>query len=222
MLDSCAADGMCATRCPVGIDTGRLTKATRAARNGGKAGRIADWLGGHMGAVTRLTRVGLGLAGGAHALLGDGLMGALTGGARRLSGGRLPLWNPYMPGPAGPLKPVPVTGGDAPRVVLFPSCASRSMGLDGAMRDLAQACAEQVVVPEEIACCGFAGDRGFTFPELNASALQGLRRALPEDCEGGYSNSRTCEIGLSLHSGLHYRSIVYLVDRCSEPAQRTL
>jgi D-lactate dehydrogenase len=33
-------------------------------------------------------------------------------------------------------------------------------------------------------------------------------------CSAGFSTSRTCEIGLSLHSGLHYRSIFYLVERC--------
>ena len=33
----------------------------------------------------------------------------------------------------------------------------------------------------------------------------------------GYSNSRTCEIGLSLHSGLYYKSILYLVDECTKP-----
>ena len=29
----------------------------------------------------------------------------------------------------------------------------------------------------------------------------------------GYSNSRTCEIGLTLHSGIPYMGIVYLVNR---------
>ncbi len=60
-----------------------------------------------------------------------------------------------------------------------------------------------------------AGDRGFQYPELNASALKHLRAAVQPYCDTGYSNSRTCEIGLSLHSGLYYKSIVYLVDRCS-------
>ena len=39
----------------------------------------------------------------------------------------------------------------------------------------------------------------------------------PADCKTGYSNSRTCEIGLSLHGGIPYQSIVYLVDRCTSP-----
>jgi len=70
-------------------------------------------------------------------------------------------------------------------------------------------------MPKDIQCCGFAGDRDFTVPELNQSALATLKDTLPKDCHAGYSNSRTCEIGLSLHSGISYQSIVYLVDKCS-------
>ncbi len=66
-------------------------------------------------------------------------------------------------------------------------------------------------------CCGFAGDKGFSVPELTASALAGLRAALPAGCDRGYSNSRACEIGRSMHSGLPYQSIVYLVDACTSP-----
>jgi D-lactate dehydrogenase len=51
-------------------------------------------------------------------------------------------------------------------------------------------------------------------PELNASALSRLKQQLPAGCDQGYSNSRTCEMGLSRHAGIPYRSIAYLVDRC--------
>ncbi len=44
-----------------------------------------------------------------------------------------------------------------------------------------------------------------------------LKDALPEGCTAGYSHSRTCEIGLSMHAGVPYRSIVYLVDACTTP-----
>jgi D-lactate dehydrogenase len=102
-------------------------------------------------------------------------------------------------------------------VAIHTTCSSTKMGLSSRFRELAGMCAENVVVPGGIGCCGWAGDRGFTFPELNASALSGLREGIPSDCAGGYSTSRTCEIGLSLHSGLSYKSIVYLVDRCTTP-----
>ena len=91
------------------------------------------------------------------------------------------------------------------------------MGLENKFRVVAEACADTVVVPELVGCCGFAGDRGFTHPELNESALQELRPAVSNKCTAGYSTNRTCEIGLSLHSGLYYKSILYLVDRCTIP-----
>ncbi len=72
-------------------------------------------------------------------------------------------------------------------------------------------------MPAGVGCCGFAGDRGFSHPELNASALAALKDGLPEGCREGFSNSRTCEIGLSHHSKRPYRSIVFLVDRCTAP-----
>jgi D-lactate dehydrogenase len=97
------------------------------------------------------------------------------------------------------------------------TCGSVKMGLEAKALALARACARDVNVPELVGCCGFAGDRGFNYPELTASALQHLRAGVAGKCRAGYSTSRTCEIGLSAHSGLHYKSILYLVDRCTEP-----
>jgi D-lactate dehydrogenase len=102
-------------------------------------------------------------------------------------------------------------------IALHVPCSALKLGMRDNFRRLAELCARTVILPEEIGCCGWAGDRGFTFPELNASALDGLREALPADCRHGYSTSRTCEIGLSLHSGINYTSIIYLVDRCTTP-----
>jgi D-lactate dehydrogenase len=102
-------------------------------------------------------------------------------------------------------------------VAIHVTCSSIKMGVGERLRALAEACAERVVAPPT-GCCGFAGDRGFSHPELNASALRDLRASLPPECRAGYSNSRTCEIGLSLHAGIPYQSIVHLVDRCTTPA----
>jgi len=100
-------------------------------------------------------------------------------------------------------------------VAIHTTCSSQKMGLDATFLAVARACAEEVVVPERVGCCGFAGDRGFSFPELNAAALADLKPAVKDTCTSGYANSRTCEIGLSLHSGIHYKSIYYLLDRCT-------
>ncbi|MGF7174091.1 FAD-binding and (Fe-S)-binding domain-containing protein [Azospirillum doebereinerae] len=102
-------------------------------------------------------------------------------------------------------------------VVLHLTCSTRRMGLDATLTAIAKTCATQVVVPEDVGCCGFAGDKGFSTPELNAHALRHLKKDVPAGAKSGYSTSRTCEIGLSDHAGLPYRSIVYLVDACSRP-----
>jgi D-lactate dehydrogenase len=345
-LDTCAACGMCATRCPVSIDIGKVTKALRAQQFSDRGRWVAQRLADYFGPITSGVRAGLWFADRAHSALGSKRMGSFTSGARRFSGNRIPLWNSYMPRPAQRIARLNGQPQGTLEVVYFPSCAARTMGpargdpeqdslhertlallhkagyrviypqslerqccgrpfeskglpqqaehmakqlervllaasddgripvlcdtvpcvqilLEGIderlklydpvqfihrfltprlklskragtialhitcstrklglgemLRELAERCAERVVVPEGHECCGWAGDRGFTFPELNASALAGLREQLPEDCEAGYCNSRTCEIGASLHSGIYYRSIVYLIDRCSQP-----
>ncbi len=101
-------------------------------------------------------------------------------------------------------------------ITVFPVCSMKKMGLENKLADLARACATKVIVPDTN-CCGFAGDRGFTYPELNKHGLSNLRVQIPEDVKNGYSTSRTCEIGLSLHSGVSHKSIVYLVDKVSSP-----
>jgi D-lactate dehydrogenase len=99
-------------------------------------------------------------------------------------------------------------------VTVFPVCSMKKMGLDGKLAELARMCAREVIVADTN-CCGFAGDRGFTYPELNDHGLRNLKTQLPADVKHGYSTSRTCEIGLSLHTGVSHKSIVYLVDHVS-------
>ncbi len=352
--DTCAADGLCATRCPVGIDTGKMVKALREEANGQLANTIADWVAGSFGGVAGGIALTLNGVDRLHQAVGTPLMEKASGLARKATLNRLPLWNREMPTGGGklpaarPTMPAVVgAGGDgALAVVYFPSCASRAMGgpsrteeerqslpattrsllakagctvlyparmerlccgqafeskgfsrqadekaaelsaallavsdngaipilcdtspclyrmkstldsrlklhepiefvllylmerlrftqlevkvavhptcstrkmgLEGRLLELARACAREVVMPEDIFCCGFAGDRGFSFPELNASALKGLREQVA-GCSVGYSTSKTCEIGLSLHGGIPYRSILSLVDAATLP-----
>jgi D-lactate dehydrogenase len=99
-------------------------------------------------------------------------------------------------------------------VAVHITCSARKMGLEDMFVSVARELAEHVIVPEQVDCCGFAGDRGFSHPELPQSALKLLKPTVKGICRDGYSNSRTCEIGLSHHSGIYYRSILYLLDEC--------
>lgn len=345
-MDTCAADGLCATRCPVGIDTGKMVKALRQEAMGSLAQKIAAGVGNRFGKTTQLVRHGLNAVDLVHRITGTPFMEKASAIARKASFNRLPLWNPMMPCGGKSIHPLPGNGSDTDKVVYFPSCASRAMGgpsrnapfrealpektasilekagywivypenldslccgqafeskgfmdeadkqsnrlsgallaatqngkypvlcdtspclqrmkatmdnrlslyepiefvlkflmdrleftpkqttiaihptcstrkmgLEGQLLKLAHLCASRVVWPEEIYCCGFAGDRGFTFPELNQSALAGLDEHVCT-CEAGYSTSKTCEIGLSLHSKILFQSILFLVDEVTRP-----
>ena len=104
-----------------------------------------------------------------------------------------------------------ITPQQAP-LALHITCSTRRMGLEKKIHAIAKLCASEVVIPEDVHCCGFAGDKGFTLPELNAHALRSLKSAV-QHCESGVSTSRTCEAGLSSHSGIEYHGLVQLLDR---------
>ncbi|SNS71634.1 FAD-binding and (Fe-S)-binding domain-containing protein [Pseudomonas segetis] len=101
-------------------------------------------------------------------------------------------------------------------IALHVTCSTQHLGEAQGLIDIARRCATQVVIPEGIHCCGFAGDKGFTTPELNSHSLRDLKDAV-QICDEGISTSRTCEIGLSHHAGIDYHGLVYLVDRVSRP-----
>ncbi len=99
-------------------------------------------------------------------------------------------------------------------IAVHVTCSTQHLGEAQALIDIARRCAKEVVIPEGIHCCGFAGDKGFTTPALNAHALRSLKDAV-QVCSEGISTSRTCEIGLSRHGEIDYHGLVYLVDRIS-------
>lgn len=110
------------------------------------------------------------------------------------------------------------------RIAVFAVCSTKKLGVDNMLFDVARLCAKEVTVIESN-CCGFAGDRGFTLPQLNTHGLRMLRSQVEgtladgtkvSPCVEGYATSRTCEIGLSRNSGITFKSILYLLDEASE------
>ena len=103
-------------------------------------------------------------------------------------------------------------------VVLHPTCSDRHAGDVDHLRNLAAACADDVVVPFDAGCCAFAGDRGLLHPELTASATA---REAAEVRRGDYdaylSSNRTCELGMSRATGHSYRHAIELLEELSRP-----
>ena len=103
-------------------------------------------------------------------------------------------------------------------LALHPTCSTTRMGINDALRTVADAVAERVVVPDTWGCCGFAGDRGMLHPELTASATAAQGR---EVAEGGHdahaSSNRTCELGLTRATGKQYQHLLELLDRTTTP-----
>ena len=167
-IDTCAACGLCATVCPVSIDTGLLTRALRGKRRGPSARAVGAWAGRNYATVNTVTRLAFGAARIARRALGPATLLDLSKGARRIFGDRLPLALPTLPNPAFDPPRHPAGAGD--RVIYVPACTSRTMGpADGAadQRPLTEVVESlfaksgfTAVQPEGLAnlCCGLPFD----------------------------------------------------------------
>ncbi|WP_395802775.1 FAD-binding and (Fe-S)-binding domain-containing protein [Daejeonella sp.] len=98
-------------------------------------------------------------------------------------------------------------------VVVHPVCSLQKMGLERKFVAVASHFSEKTDVPIHSGCCGMAGDRGFIFPELTASATKPEAMEVQKNnYEGYYSSGKTCEIALSDAVGKNYESVLYLAD----------
>jgi len=105
-------------------------------------------------------------------------------------------------------------------VTVHPTCASRHMGLSHRLESLAGALAEDVYVAPSATCCGFAGDRGISHPELTAAATAPQAAELSgRSFDAHLSNNRTCEIGLERATGEPYESVICLLERLTRTAE---
>lgn len=162
-LDTCAVDGLCATACPVKIDTGTLTKRFRAVRHSAAANRTAALVARSFRLVEPALRTGLRAGHAVQALFGARAMTGLTRALRAVAGDSFPLWSAEMPQAAG--KSRARTSAAAAEAIYFPSCLSRTMGPEAgddfpSVVDTLVALAERagvaVHVPPDAAgtCCG--------------------------------------------------------------------
>jgi D-lactate dehydrogenase len=105
-------------------------------------------------------------------------------------------------------------------VVVHPVCASVKSSSSKHLIGIASACSSEVFIPPSSGCCGFAGDRGLTHPELTLLATKYQAQeiksyASEHQLEGCYSCNLTCEYAMSNATGMNYENILSLLDRVS-------
>ena len=101
-------------------------------------------------------------------------------------------------------------------LALHPTCSGVELGINKHMTSLAEAISDQVIVPLDWSCCGFAGDRGLLHPELTQSATKNQAQELSSHKHVAYASSnRPCQIGLSIATGQNYVHLIELVDQVS-------
>ncbi len=102
--------------------------------------------------------------------------------------------------------------------VLHPTCSMEHLGDVGQLRALAEACAQEVVVPDDAGCCAFAGDRGMLHKELTDSATAKEAAEVDRRPYDAYlSANRMCEIGMERATGHPYRSALIELESATRP-----
>jgi D-lactate dehydrogenase len=178
-IDTCAVDGLCATACPVNINTGDLTRRLRAESITPRAERIANWLAEHFS----LTEAGLGFAirSGhlAESMLGTNGVTSIIQTVEKISNTILPKWNHLIPYPTKNLRALIIPHGDSAlrgekNFVYSPSCISRQLGqprsdghlgLAETLITISKRAGINLYIPKDISgtCCGMPfHSKGYT------------------------------------------------------------
>ncbi|WP_406067613.1 FAD-binding oxidoreductase [Streptomyces sp. NBC_01020] len=102
--------------------------------------------------------------------------------------------------------------------VLHPTCSMQHLGDEQQLRAVAEACADEVVVPDSLGCCAFAGDRGMLHKELTAAATAPEAAEVNARSFDAYlSANRMCEVGMDRATGRGYHSVLLELERATRP-----
>lgn len=170
-LDTCAVDGLCATACPVDINTGDLVKRLRVENHSATANSVAMFTARNFKAVSVVVKLALRAGMLMNNVFGKSTMFKLTGTIKKMIP-VFPLWsNQLAVAPALP-KPDKHLNSNV-RVVYFPACINRVMGeadknskpVTQTFIDVSARAGIEVLFPQGLGsqCCGqIYSSKGFT------------------------------------------------------------
>ncbi len=131
VLDTCAVDGLCATACPVDINTGDLVKRLRRENHSATANKIALSAAKHFKTIEWCARTALKIGIGINKLFGKNAMTNITGGIKKVIPG-MPLWSAQISYPPDisviKVKQQALDKSNKQAIIYFPSCISRMLG----------------------------------------------------------------------------------------------
>jgi D-lactate dehydrogenase len=161
-LDTCAVDGLCATACPVDINTGDLVKRLRRENHSAFANRIALMVTKNFNSVTKTVKFALASGQFLNRVFGDKTMIIITGGIKKIIPS-FPLWSNQL-AVANKVPQAPQLPVKDQHIVYFPTCITRLMGdKNAAEKDIMQnfmsvseKAGIQVIIPNNLNhyCCG--------------------------------------------------------------------
>ncbi|MFJ6795388.1 FAD-binding and (Fe-S)-binding domain-containing protein [Streptomyces sp. NPDC091268] len=162
-VDTCAGDSTCKLACPVGIDTGALMKDFRHRRHSPREERAAELAARRFRTVEAAARLAVAAAAAVPDRIGDRLLEAVTGAARKaVRPDLVPAWLPQIPGAAA--RTLPATRRVGAAAVYYPACVNRIFGgpegrpgpsLPEAVVALGERAGKPVWIPRDVGgtCC---------------------------------------------------------------------
>ncbi len=167
-LDTCAVDGMCATECPVNINTGDLVKRLRKENHAPFANSFAKKVAANFGFIESMVKLALYTGKMVNNVFGQKTMHLITKNLHKIFPA-FPIWSTQLKGPVS-LQKKDITTAD---IIYFPACMTRMMGNDveknisitDTVMQLAKKASLNVVIPNNIEgnCCGQAfSSKGFS------------------------------------------------------------
>ncbi len=169
-LETCATDGMCATICPVHINTGDLVKVLRNKQHSDFAQDNARTISRHFHAAETIAKAGVKAGRFLESVGAAGVLDFMSDVAGKVLDTRLPGWNDNI---GTPIR-LPHTSSKNADAIYFPACVTRMMGGGESEKSLnqvemllrvAERAGVALWIPEKSTsyCCGTPfSSKGFT------------------------------------------------------------